>query len=323
MVWIPPGEFTMGSRDESAPRNEQPPLHTAVDGFWIDRREVTNAEFAKFVDATGYVTTAERAVEWEELRRQLPPGTPRPDDSTLVPSSLVFVPPDEPVTLDDPSGWWRWTPGANWRHPEGQASSISKRPNHPVVHVSWDDAAAYAAWADKRLPTEAEWEYASRGGLGAKRFAWGDEPPTDAVANIWQGDFPHRNTNLDGFAGTAPVGSFPPNGYGLFDTAGNVWEWCADWYRADELARLAAELPEGELCRNPAGPRESWNPAEPLSPSRVTKGGSFLCHVTYCESYRPAARRGTAVDTGMSHLGFRCVKDARSPAERATTKESG
>jgi sulfatase modifying factor 1 len=303
MRWVPPGEFLMGS--DVGPRNEGPAHRVRLAGFWIDAHEVTNAEFRRFVEATGYVTTAERAPDWEVLKRQLPPGTPRPSDEVLVPGSLVFTPPDGPVPLDDPRGWWRWVPGACWKHPEGPGSSIAGREDHPVVQVSWDDAAAYARWAGKRLPTEAEWEYAARGGRGGERFAWGNQAPGDAgpfPANIWQGEFPHRNTARDGFARTAPVGSFDPNGYGLFDMAGNVWEWCADWYAADAYAGA-----EAVVSVNPGGPPVSRDPAEPYAAKRVTRGGSFLCHASYCESYRPAARRGTAPDTGMSHVGFRCA----------------
>ena len=206
--------------------------------------------------------------------------------------------------LGDASRWWRWVPGADWRHPEGPASTIEGRENHPVVQVSWEDASSYARWAGKRLPTEAEWEFAANGGIGGKRFVWGDRPPDadqPALANIWQGDFPHRNTRQDGFERTAPVASFPANGYGLHDMAGNVWEWCDDWYAVDAYTHAIA----GAL--NPRGPEESFDPAEPYTRKRVTRGGSFLCHESYCESYRPTARRGTAPDTGMSHLGFRCV----------------
>lgn len=322
MRWIPAGEFIMGSADPGAPANERPAHRVRVDGFWIDEHEVTNAQFAAFVAATGYVTTAERPVDWEELKRQLPPGTARPPDEMLRPGSLVFVPPNPalgPVPLDRYDLWWKWTPGASWRHPEGPGSTIDGREDHPVVHVSWEDAAAYAAWAGKQLPTEAQWEYAARGGVEGARFVWGDEAPGEEGphrANIWQGEFPVRNTGADGWMRTAPVGSYAPNGYGLYDMAGNVWEWCADWYRPDAYAgRAAVDGPAGEghgCCENPAGPARSFDPMEPYTPKRVTRGGSFLCHARYCESYRPAARRGTPPDTGMSHLGFRCVMPARA-----------
>ena len=272
----------MGSDAAHAMANEHPAHRVRVDGFWMDDHPVTNAEFERFVAATGYVTTAEKAPDWEELKQQVPPGTPKPDASVLVPGSAVFVPPRGPVPLTDVSAWFQWTPGASWRHPEGPASSIDSRTAHPVVHVSWDDAAAYATWAGKALPTEAEWEFAARGGLEGKRFNWGDdERPGDRhMANTFQGDFPYRQTAEDGFSGTSPVKSFPANGYGLYDMAGNVWQWTADTYRA----------------------------AESPAPQRVIKGGSFLCHESYCESYRPSARRGMAPDTGSSHVGFRLVR---------------
>lgn len=309
MVWIPAGEFVMGSGSESDPANERPAHRVKLDGFWMDEHEVTNAQFRAFVEATGYKTTAEIAPDWEEMKKQLPPGTPKPDDSLLVAGSLVFTPPDDAVPLDDVTGWWQWVPGADWRHPRGPDSSIEGLDDHPVVHVSWDDANAYAKWAGKRLPTEAEWEYAARGGLKGKRFTWGDEDPlkNPRLANIWQGHFPDRNTQEDGYDRTAPVKTYPANGYGLFDMAGNVWEWCSDWYRADAYLESRA----GSAMVNPPGPKDSWDPNEPYTPKRVTRGGSFLCHVTYCESYRPSARRGTSPDSGMSHLGFRCVKDAK------------
>lgn len=303
MVWIPAGEFVMGSADGR--RNEYPPHAVRLHGFWMDTHEVTNAAFRRFVDATGYVTVAERTPDWDAMRKTLPPGTPKPPPEELRPGSLVFTPPAGPVPLDDEKQWWRWVPGACWKHPEGPGSGLAGRDDHPVVHVAFDDAAAYAAWAGKRLPTESEWEYAARGGLAGKRFTWGDEAPTEtdgSKANIWQGEFPHRNTKADGYDRTAPVGRYPPNGYGLYDTAGNVWEWCADWYRADEYTL------RGDLSLNPRGPSASHDPREPLTPKRVIRGGSFLCHVTYCESYRPAARGGTATDTGLCHLGFRCAK---------------
>jgi sulfatase modifying factor 1 len=291
MRWIPAGEFTMGT-DADGMVNERPAHRVRVSGFWMDEHPVTNAEFARFVDATRYVTTAEKAPDWEELRKQLPPGTPKPDASVLVAGSAVFVAPLGPVPLTDVSAWFQWTPGANWRHPEGPGSDVNDRAAHPVVHVSWDDAAAFARWAGKDLPTEAEWEFAARGGLEGKRFNWGDdERPGDRyMANTFQGDFPYRQTADDGFARTSPVKSFPANGYGLSDMAGNVWQWTADWYRATTLGD-----------------------AESPAPRRVIKGGSFLCHESYCESYRPSARRGMAPDTGASHVGFRLVRrDKRS-----------
>jgi formylglycine-generating enzyme required for sulfatase activity len=309
MRWIPAGEFTMGTDDPKSMRNERPAHRVRLDGFWMDAHDVTNAEFRRFVEATGYVTTAERKPSWEELKKQLPPGTKKPDPSRLVPGSLVFTPPARQVPLNNLSRWWRWVPGADWRHPQGPGSSIQGKDNHPVVHVSWHDAAAYAKWAGKRLPTEAEWEYAARGGLEGKRFAWGDEfrPGGKHMANTWQGKFPVKDTAEDGFAGTSPVGSFPANGYGLYDMAGNVWQWCSDWYRADAHDQCAAGVC---CCENPAGPADTFDPADPYAARRVIKGGSFLCHVSYCESYRPSARRGTPPDTGTSHIGFRCVLSA-------------
>ena len=304
MVLVPAGEFEMGTAGETANKNEQPVHRVKLAAFYMDETEVTNAQFRIFVDATKYVTTAEKKPDWEEMKKQLPPDTKKPPDDQLVPGSLVFSPPEKPVPTDDVSRWWKWVPGACWKHPEGPNSNLEGKDDHPVVHVSWDDATAYAKWAGKRLPTEAEWEYAARGGLAGKRFVWGDEAPTDSdgkKANIWQGSFPNKNTKVDGWERTAPVKTYPANGYGLFDMAGNVWEWCSDWYRAD-----AYEGRQG-VADNPQGPKTFWDPREPLVPKRVTRGGSFLCHVTYCESYRPAARRGTAADTGMSHLGFRCV----------------
>ena len=306
MRWIPAGHFVMGTSDPESFANERPAHAVTMHGFWMDEHPVTNDQFRRFVEATGYVTTAERPVVWEELRAQLPPGTPKPPDVELTPGSLVFTPPADPVPLDEVSAWWRWQHGANWQHPEGPDTTLDGRGNHPVVHVSWDDAAAYAAWAGKRLPTEAEWEYAARGGLDGKRFAWGDEfmPQGHHMANTFQGDFPHRHTDEDGFQGTSPVKSFPPNGYGLYDVAGNVWQWTADWYRTDTFAERANDP---RLCDNPVGPTSSFDPDDPYAKQRVIKGGSFLCHVTYCESYRPSARRGTSPDTGSSHVGFRLV----------------
>lgn len=308
MVWIPPGEFMMGAADsdEMARDDEKPRHRVSVDGFWIDETEVTNAQFAAFVKATGYVTTAERQPDWEEMKKQLPPGTPKPPDSVLVPGSLVFKQPSGPVPLDDAANWWSFTPGADWRHPEGPSSSIAGKESFPVVQVSWDDAVAYAKWAGKRLPTEAEWEWAARGGIADAVFAWGNEPIDDGApkANTWQGRFPDRNTRRDGFDGVAPVRSFRPNGYGLYDMAGNVWEWCADWYRPDYYAQLSG----ARTAKNPTGPESSYDPQEPTIPKRVQRGGSFLCHDSYCASYRVAARMKASPDTGLMHSGFRCVK---------------
>ncbi len=322
MVWISGGEFVMGTNVADVPPNERPAHPVSVDGFWMDATDVTNAEFEKFVAATGYVTTAERMPDWEEIKTQLPPGTPRPDASVLVPGSLVFTPPDHAVPLKDMSGWWTWRPGASWRHPEGPGSDLKNRANHPVVQVSWDDAVAYAKWAGKRLPTEAEWEFAARGGLKEKRFGWGDEVHPDGkfMANTWTGEFPHRNTAADGFAGTSPVKSFPANGYGLYDMAGNVWQWCGDLYRADAFEGCGKK----GCCTNPTGPEASFNPAREVTGSveHVTKGGSFLCSPSYCEGYRPSARRGVPPDTGSAHVGFRCVKSARAGSDSISKSAS-
>lgn len=313
MAWVPEGEFRMGSDAEVARPEESPAHRVFVDGFWMDRTEVTNAQFRVFVKATGYVTTAEKAPSLEEIMAQLPPGSPPPPKENLVAGSLVFSPPTGRVPLDDLSRWWRWMPGADWRHPEGPGSNLDGRDDHPVVQVSWDDATAYATWAGKRLPTEAEWEFAARGGLAEKPYTWGDTPPGSKgkwQANIWQGEFPYKSSSDDGYPRTAPVGSFPPNGYGLCDMAGNVWEWCADWYRPDLYRRRAGE----GIVINSSGPDSGVDPARPFGALRVQRGGSFLCSDEYCTRYRPSARHGCNPDTGMSHVGFRCALSHTNPA---------
>ncbi|MBS0203606.1 MAG: formylglycine-generating enzyme family protein [Planctomycetes bacterium] len=305
MVLIPGGEYTIGTDSELGWPDEKPAHKVRVERFWIDITEVTNAQFAQFTEATGYVTTAEKAPSVEELLAQSPPGTPPPPKESLVAGSLVFTMTDGPADLKDYSQWWKWTPGANWRHPEGPDSNLDDREQHPVVHVSWDDAVAYAKWSGKRLPTEAEWEIAARGGLIDRPYVWGDEAPTDTrvFANIWQGEFPHTNLKTDGFVRTAPVKSFQPNGYGLFDMSGNVWEWCADAYDYNAYSRRA----QSGVIDNPLVER-SFDPRNPRSASRAQRGGSFLCNDQYCSRYRPSARHGLSPDTGMSHVGFRCVR---------------
>jgi formylglycine-generating enzyme required for sulfatase activity len=317
MAWIPGGEFTMGSADPLARADERPLHRVRVDGFWMDATEVTNAQFAAFVAATGYRTVAERPVDWEELRTQVPPGTPKPPDAQLAPGALVFTPPSEPVDLDRYDRWWTWTPGACWNHPRGPDSSVDGAGDEPVVHVALEDAEAYARWAGKRLPTEAEWEFAARGGLEGAVNCWGNEPVSPARANTWQGRFPDRNTAEDGFALAAPVKRFPPNGYGLFDMAGNVWEWCSDRYRPDAYELRVAASGPGAVTANPQGPGSSVDPRNPDAPvSHVVRGGSFLCNDSYCASYRPSARMSQTPDTGMQHLGFRCVRDGAGPSPR-------
>jgi len=320
MVWIAGGQFTMGSTDPLARPDESPTHKVQVSGFWMDATEVTNAQFRAFVEATGYKTLAERPVDWEELKKQVPEGTPKPADEMLQPGSLVFTPPAPDQPADDYSSWWSWTTGANWRHPQGPKSSIEGKDELPVVHIAFEDALAYCKWAGKRLPTEAEWEFAARGGLDGKTNVWGDDavdpgPGKPWRCNIWQGEFPRRNLGFDGWIRASPVRKYPPNGYGLFDMAGNVWEWCADLYSESTYADRARELGKDGVAVNPKGAAKSHDPRNPLAPeSRVHRGGSFLCNDSYCASYRPSARMATPPDTSLEHLGFRCVKDASQPA---------
>jgi formylglycine-generating enzyme required for sulfatase activity len=321
MMWVPAGEFLMGSDHKLAQANERPAHRVKVAGFWMDRHHVTNAEFRRFVDATGYVTTAERKPDWETLKVQVPPNTPKPPDSDLVPGAMVFVGTEHEVPLGDYSQWWRYVPGADWKHPRGPGSNIDGKDDHPVVQVSYEDAQAYAKWAGKRLPTEAEWEFAARGGLEQATYAWGDEFEPKML-NFWDTKarpFPVVSPKAGGATGTSPAETFPPNGYGLYDMTGNAWQWVADWYRADYF-RMQAGF---KLVENPEGPGNSYDPddrAVPANaPRRVIRGGSFLCNVDYCLSYRPSARRGNDPYNPMSHIGFRLVMSNKD-WESSTTK---
>ncbi len=306
MVYIPGGTFMMGGDNEQASADEYPKHSVQINAFWMDATEVTNAEFQKFVEATGYITTAETKPDWEELKKTVPPGTPKPPDSVLVAASLVFKQSTGPVNLNDYNQWWSWVKGADWKHPEGPGSNIKGKENFPVVHISWFDAMAYCKWAGKRLPTEAEWEFAARGGLINAIYPWGNEPVNSGKpkTNSWEGKFPYYNEKKDGYLTTAPVRSFAPNGYGLYDMAGNVWEWCSDWYNADYYKTL-----EGKTSIDPHGPQQSYDPEDPYTPKKVLRGGSFLCNDSYCSGYRVARRMKSSSDTGLEHTGFRCVKD--------------
>ncbi|HQW84976.1 MAG TPA: formylglycine-generating enzyme family protein [Ferruginibacter sp.] len=306
MIKIPSGEFMMGASDDEGRPDEYPQHVVKVNAFLMDATEVTNAQFNKFVNATGYITTAEKKPDWEEMKKQLPPGTPKPDDSLFFASSLVFQPPGYTISLNNASQWWVWKKGANWQHPNGPGSNLSGKENFPVVQISWDDAMAYCQWAGKRLPTEAEWEWAARGGLRNDKYPWGNEAVEfgKPKANTWQGTFPNNNTQWDKYYGAAPVKSFLPNGFGLYDMAGNVWEWCSDWYRPDYYETL-----KNKICSNPSGPINSYDPMEPTVPKKVVRGGSFLCNDSYCKGYRVTSRMKTSPDTGLEHTGFRCVKN--------------
>jgi sulfatase modifying factor 1 len=310
MVWIPGGEFSMGAQDlpdmdpvGMNPAKDSRPIHRVyVDGFWMDQTEVTNKQFAKFVRATGYVTVAERKPRTEEFPAALP--------ENLVAGSVVFAPPDHPIPLNDDFQWWTYKKGADWRHPLGPQSNFKGKENYPVVQVAYEDAMAYAKWAGKRLPTEAEWEFAARGGQAGRIFVWGDEfrPMGKWMANTFQGHFPDTDSGDDGYVGIAPVAQFPANAYGLFDMAGNVWQWTSDWYRPDYYQELTAA---GGVAHNPRGPESSYDPSEPGQPKKVQRSGSFLCTDQYCSRYMVGTRGKGEVSTGTNHLGFRCVRDPR------------
>lgn len=312
MVWIPGGEFAMGSASRLARENEKPVFTARVSGFWMDETDVTNSQFAAFVRVTGYRTTAERKPDWAALAVQLPAGTAKPDDAALVPGAMVFKGTPAPVPLDDWSRWWGFIAGADWRHPDGPASSIAGKEDYPVVQVSYADAQAYAAWAGKRLPTEAEWEFAARGGLAQADYAWGKDaaPQGSAMANTFAnaGNFPVVTARYKAQIGSSKVRSYPANGYGLYDMTGNVWQWVADRYRADRFKQLVERQP----VLNPPGPADSDDTDEAgvpaNAPRHVIRGGSFLCDESYCRSARPSARRGNDPANPMSHIGFRLVK---------------
>ena len=313
MVWIPGGEFSMGAADSpsegevgmQATRESRPIHRVYVDGFFMDQTDVTNAEFARFVKATGYVTVAERKPRQEDY--------PTAPPENLVAGSVVFSPPDHAVPLNNHLQWWSYVPGANWRHPLGPKSSIAGKDNYPVVQIAYEDAEAYAKWAGKRLPTEAEWEFAARGGLAGKPYVWGDEfrPGGKWMANTHQGHFPNQDTGADGHVGIAAVKQYAANGYGLYDMAGNVWQWTSDWYRPDYYLTLAAA---GGVARNPQGPTNPWDPDEPTERKKTHRGGSFLCTDQYCSRYVVGTRGKGEVSTGTNHLGFRCVQDGSSSA---------
>ena len=309
MVLIPGGEYLMGSDKSESYTNEKPVHRVVVSSFFMDKYEVTNQQFLQFVNETGYTTTAEKKINWDEMMSQLRPGTSRPPDSLLEPGSLIFKASSYPIPLNDESSWWEWEKGASWKHPSGKNSSINEIMDHPVVHISWDDAVAYAQWAGKRLPTEAEWEWAARGKKTDAIYPWGNESinETPMKANFWQGHFPYKNTKQDGYHLTAPVGSFISNEYGLFDMSGNVWEWCSDFYHINSYSYDK----EKGICINPKGPKTSYDPSEPFAIKKILRGGSFLCNDSYCSGYRVSRRMSSSKDTGLMHTGFRCVKDIR------------
>ena len=308
MVWIPGGEFVQGAvpQDKMAMDHEKPAHKVKVDGFFMDITEVTNAQFAKFVKETGYITVAERAIDWEEMKSQVPEGTPKPHDSILQPGSLTFKKTKTSVpNLYDFSQWWNWTIGANWKQPNGPGSTIKGKDNEPVVQVAYEDALAYCQWAGRRLPTEAEWERAARGNKSESIYFWGDDDSDlSQMANTWEGEFPVTNSKADGFEQRAKVKSYPPNDFGLYDMAGNVWEWTSDWYNTNYYKELGAL--SGPVV-NPQGASSPYNPNMPYAKEKVMRGGSFLCNASYCASYRISSRMASSLDSSLEHLGFRTV----------------
>ena len=308
MVWIEGGVFQMGASDNDnmALMHEKPNHTVKVNGFYMDKTEVTNKQFSEFIKATGYITTAERPIDWDIIKMQLPPGTPRPHDSILMPGSLLFKKTTESVpNLYDFSQWWKWSIGANWKEPEGKGSNIVGKENYPVVHVSYEDAIAYCNWSGKRLPTEAEWEYAARGGKKNKIYFWGNlSNSLHQYVNSWEGEFPVENIIKDGFEKSAPVKSFPPNNYGLYEISGNVWEWTSDWYNVNYYAQCE----KNDITYNPIGANKAYNPNNPYIDEKIIRGGSFLCNASYCASYRVSSRMATDPNTSLEHLGFRTVK---------------
>lgn len=308
MVWIPKGSFLQGAvpQDKIAMMHEKPQHQVSVDGFFMDITEVTNAQFSKFVDETGYITVAEREIDWEEMKKQLPEGTAKPHDTILQPGSLMFKKTKTSVpNLYDFSQWWQWAIGVNWKHPTGVNSSLESKENYPVTHIAFEDAQAYCKWAGRRLPTEAEWEYAARANKENTTYFWGDDSSLlPKKANTWEGEFPVFNTLEDGFERSAPVKSYPPNDFGLYDMAGNVWEWTMDWYNVNYYTELASV---NTVIINPKGADKAYNPNNPYIQEKIIKGGSFLCSYTYCASYRVSSRMGSSRDSSSEHIGFRTV----------------
>ena len=308
MVWVPGAVFTQGARanDSKALPHENPAHSVAVDGFFMDATEVTNAQFQKFVKETGYLTVAERPVVWEEMKKLLPKGTPKPADSLLIPGSLVFNKDLKVINgLNDYQQWWQWMPGANWQHPYGPDSNLIGKENYPVVHVTIEDALAYCKWANRTIPTEAQWELAATGNLKNTIYTWGnDDSKLDFNANTWNGNFPLDNTNKDGYTLLSPVKSYAPNTLGIYEIAGNVWEYTLDWYNVDYYQEL---LESGKVTKNPKGALTANNPNNPYQKERIIKGGSFLCNDNYCSSFRISARMGMTEDSSSDHVGFRTI----------------